>query len=696
MPEVSPVLRISLSGIARLGRVQRPVVSMWRSRSAATESPFPAPIATDRGQELFDADAVATWMLSTGRGNNPDAVADAAMYATLDGLTPGDSVAFGALTALITLRSTHGAPLSQLDRDAILDLADEADPDNLFLTREVETVEQELPAFARFVDVLVDSAYGAAAAFESLLAERFRDGRRSLTRVALSPDLTALIEALAVELVRSNSAGEPDFPTLVDPTGSGGDLILRAVLAMGEDADVTVVTADTTTDAARLLRRRLLVHGIPRRGFTVSEAGVFDLNDAAIHIAQYPTAEEPSASPAAILSSIENIALQMDDSQRAIIVAPASVLVDSGLARDAEQIRASILRSGRVRALVRLPRGLVTTNQRQALSVWVLGPAHADIPLGDRWTMTADLSDGALTTDTRLDLVSDMAAAMGDRRTVRSHSFRFAHPAMTSGILARSGSLVEISATVTHNAVVDEPERSPLALDAAAIPARVDGILAAMGEPLPLPPGSIAPAATRRALPLVTLGTLAREGHVRCLSGTRIRAEDVNAGPGFTVIGTDELTGRSPVGRRTADRLVFADSYPTARLTEPGDVIFCTGATVRAWVDREGSSIVVYPARILRISTSDPAGLLSDVLAADVGAQRSSDWKRWTVRRIVQGERAPLTTALATLRSERDALLDRLDKLVQLTELLVDGVAAGNLTLIGTDADSDFSPKGTH
>jgi len=48
-------LRISLSDIALLARVQRPVVSMWRTRAARTNHPFPDAIVTDRGQPAFDS-----------------------------------------------------------------------------------------------------------------------------------------------------------------------------------------------------------------------------------------------------------------------------------------------------------------------------------------------------------------------------------------------------------------------------------------------------------------------------------------------------------------------------------------------------------------------------------------------------------------------------------------------------------------
>src|SRR5699024_7170127 len=94
---------ISLSGVARLARVQRPVVSMWRSRSQHSDAPFPDPISTVGSRELFDAHVVADWLSATGRGNNPDVREDASAAALLDQLNDVDEQTSLALAALIAL-----------------------------------------------------------------------------------------------------------------------------------------------------------------------------------------------------------------------------------------------------------------------------------------------------------------------------------------------------------------------------------------------------------------------------------------------------------------------------------------------------------------------------------------------------------------------------------------------------------------
>ena len=87
----SAVLRLGLSDVAQLAHVQRPVVSMWRARSAGSDRPFPAAIDAARGQEWFDGTAVVDWLIATGRGNNPTARDDLAAYASLRTRSRGSS-----------------------------------------------------------------------------------------------------------------------------------------------------------------------------------------------------------------------------------------------------------------------------------------------------------------------------------------------------------------------------------------------------------------------------------------------------------------------------------------------------------------------------------------------------------------------------------------------------------------------------
>lgn len=689
----APNLFISLSGIARLAHVQRPVVSVWRTRAAGSELPFPPPVADDRGSEVFDARQVAEWLAKTGRGNNPDAVADAPAYARFDATNRGDEKSFHALTALVALRAVAGGPIGAWDRDEILDLADEADPDDTCIGSEVDGLGDDVMSMARFVDVLVDGAYSVSAAFEALLGDRFRDGRRALMRTALSREATDLVNELALELARSNPFADPDHPLFVDPTGACVDLLIGVVRSVAEGVDVGVMTASASGLGARLLRRRLLAHDVPHSPLTVSTTGEFEAGGALVHVAQFPTPESPTMTPEQILASIENVVLQMDDAQRGVVLAPTAVLIDGGLSPEAESIRSEILRSGRLRAIVRLPRGLVIGSPRQPLAMWVLGPAHATVALAEKWTLVADLVEEPLAPATRSDLVSDLTAAMGDETFIRAHAFRFARRLPTSIVLARSGSLVATEKPVSMVPLEAAVPRQRLA--GADFPARLDAVVADLGDDAPVRVREITVNPSPTFLPHATLGALADSRHVQCLSGARISPDDVGTEAGYPVIGVEELTGQGDIGSRTIDRLLLEAAYPAARITAPGDVVFCTAPQPRARVDTTGFSVVVYPARILRIHKSDPAGLVPEVLAADIERQASRDWKRWGARRVVPAERAGLVNVLANVTSERAALTERIRRLDELANLLADGVVAGTLTTAGSDAEILAPSKGT-
>jgi hypothetical protein len=149
------------------------------------------------------------------------------------------------------------------------------------------------------------------------------------------------------------------------------------------------------------------------------------------------------------------------------------------------------------------------------------------------------------------------------------------------------------------------------------------------------------------------------------------------------VIGPAELRGDLSVGERRIDPLVFATGYPAGRVTEPGDVIFCTAPSPAAIVDEEGTSVVLFPARILRIDSGNPNGLLSAVLTADIAALPAGDrrWRRWRPRQVPDAQRTALADALASVRLERESARRRLQQLDELADLVMAGVTAGTLTL---------------
>jgi hypothetical protein len=191
-----------------------------------------------------------------------------------------------------------------------------------------------------------------------------------------------------------------------------------------------------------------------------------------------------------------------------------------------------------------------------------------------------------------------------------------------------------------------------------------------------------------------TIGQLLKDRHLAYIPGTRVDEADVTteADGGGRVFGLAELHGGSDRGGRRIDRLVFAANHPRAQLTEPGDIVFCTGAKPAALVDKEGSAVVIYPARVLRISAKDPGGLLPELLAADINAAPTGNWRNWPVRTLPAAQRAPLAAALDELSRHRRAAEDRLARLQELTDLLMDGAARGRLAVVPPETSTEGTP----
>lgn len=677
MKHTDNALLISLSDIALLARVQRPVVSMWKTRHSTSALPFPAPRQRVRDQEFFDAYEVGRWLDQSGRGNNPQALQDVASFAAVTGVAAQGERLVTGLTSLLALRGLAQTQFTGLGTADLLDLADEYDPDDELLYSELKSLKDDLVPLARYTDLLVDSAYNPAAAFEQLMERRFRSGMSQHAGVALTEEASQLVASVAVEL----AAALPS-PAFADPTRGGSDLLIAVARQAGDGAEVALLTGAHDDGHGRLVRRRLCVHGLDCQQFNVGDGGEFSLTRPAVVVAQYPSPGDSAMDAVQILSAIENIQLQMNEDQCAVLIAPASVLTQP-LRGEEENVRGALLRSGRLRAVVRLPQGLLVGKSRQAQALWVLGSAHASVEETRRWTMAADLGGRKLTPDVMQDLVSDISAAMGTLDQIRAHSFRFAHLALTRVLLAERGSLVAAARTSPPPVVPDGAEaafRADELLELLSIQSGPDRLYRYSVEPSSA--AALDQLRQRRTAVTVPVEKLLASKRLTYRQGHRLDPEHLGRDRGVRVIGPEEVIGTLPPASRSIDLLVLADAYPAARVTEPGDVVFRTGPRPAAVVDTEGSAVVLYPARILRIDRNNNGGLHPHVLAADINSVPSGrgSWRRWPVRRMDQGQEM-LTEVLAELAQQRDAARKRLQELEELTTLVLDGVAGGTLTV---------------
>jgi hypothetical protein len=544
-------LLLTLPDVAALARVQRPVPSMWRTRMAGTATPFPAAAVRSGAQELFDAHEVADWLVSTGHGTNPHVREELALFAAFDDASgPGPEVVFAGVTALLALKVATGQQLSGRSAVEVLDLADDVDTFDQFLYSEIAALGEHLTTFADHADAMASAAYTPAAAFESLMVQRGRWGVRSAPERALAPAAPDLVARLAAGLTAAEHTGAT---AVVDPSG-GSDLLVALRRHLTDDA-LTSALIDRTHDGSRLTERRLRAHGWHVAALAVDDGGRLALPGACTVVAQLPPTGAARADDAAVLTALDDMALAMSDDDRAVVIGPSRVLTGALGSRESRSARADVLRTDRVRAIVRLPAGLLPAHPRHQLALWVLGPAHPDVAIADRWTTVADLSASTLDAATVSDLLTDVIAAMGSRSDVHGHAFRFARLVPTSALLASSGDLV--------GALRLRPRR--LALEPADAAVRVQELLATLGPQPGVHLGVDVEHRRRGATQRVTLGELAEGRAVRLVPGHRIAARDIVAGQSVRVIGSDELLGRRVLGERTLDRLVFSTRYPAAR-----------------------------------------------------------------------------------------------------------------------------------
>ncbi|SDC39430.1 hypothetical protein SAMN05216410_1789 [Sanguibacter gelidistatuariae] len=691
---------MSLSDVAGLARVQRPVVTTWRRRKAHTAQPFPAPLDPTDSRPRFDAEQVVDWLEATDLGNNRQVRADAAAFTQLPSpfAAPGGAAHLGAL---LCLKALTGELLTAMTGPDLLDLADERDPGDHFLYSEVESITAltttALAAATAHADAFADAHFSPVAALEALeRAERIRRGDDE----ALSPAAATLMGDLAIALLTNDSGETNDTEaSFIDVSPGNGDVLLAVRSRLPENIDMLAYTPAARTDpAARATVRRLHSHGIGHRPLSGdAQPGLLARSVVVAHL-------RGSTGPGPVLEAVDNLLLGLGPDQRAVVLAPAEALVDRLNDRDDTNTRAGILRSDRIRSIVALPAGGLPGRPRQHLALWVLGDAHPDVPSERQWTTTADLRDRTLSDDVTTDLVNDVLAALGNEGTVRSHAFRFSRRVDAHSVRARSGRLVEARprplARTTGPAA---PQTGPdLALRIGDLAGRLDEATRSLVAPaLAVETTHAAGAASGMASGMGRRGSvetiegLLASGALTQLPGHRIAAEHLTTGGGARVVDAS-LDLASGVA---IDHLTLAATYPRTQFTEPGDVIYVAAGTLRAIVDPDGASLVRFPARVLRVHAGHPGrggrGVVPELVCRAINAhgrdpaQRS--WKTTPVPIVPLDQLAPVARAAGAVDAALEAAQRRLDQLRELKELVLDGAARALLNF--TDSFTNGSTE---
>ncbi|MBB5152887.1 helix-turn-helix transcriptional regulator [Saccharopolyspora phatthalungensis] len=611
---------LTLRDIAALAGVQRAVVSAWRTRPMVRgrSIPFPAPIDDTGGLARFRRDEIVEWLRATGRGNNPEMHLDAPAWSAPDGASLEE------LVALLCLRSATGDDLGELGHDELVDLAEEIDPKDRCLVREVRAATVDT---VRYVEDLAEASRGPDEALD--LLERGRVAREHATR-ELTDTAIDLVRTVATACARDL---DPYGVPLIHTDGPH-----RLTLTVAADFTELIVPDFEPGDDHRALLRRAMIRGVE----TATETAL-----PSIHLRSVLGSDTAS-----VLDDIDNVILGLGPNDVAMILGPASMLCDD-LRGDAESDRARTLRPGNLAFAARLPRGLWREAHRQALGLWIC-TGRTDSPL--RVTDIATLDE--LDAD---DLAADAVAALNDDS---ARAFRYARPRELAAVLSKQP-VVPRGIRAARFATTEPAEHRD----------RVIAATQRTAEPLPGFDVLVSPAAGTIAVSWSSLGQLENQKLLKIKRGKRYNEDDHDPD------GTVDVVGASgPTGIRL-DPIEAAQRHPHAPRTDSGDVVFAKSPP-EAWVDPIGGSLLRAPARIIRLAPG--AGIGPHTLAAIINRlpDTAGDPLAWNVPRLETGVQE-LDDALAAATAYEARLRERLNALQNLTEFMINGAAEGAITIVG-------------
>lgn len=699
----SPLPLLSMSEIARLAQVKRPVVSTWRRRHAD----FPAAVMESVGRPLFDGPAVTEWLIATGLGN-ADA-ADLRYGSALFGIAAqadrfGPRQLVEVLGSLLCLRKLDGRPLVDGDAErgvtatkdddelwaAIQHRAGRMDEEDEFVLRELRSIDAAAAPLARLAEDLIESAYDERGAYEWLLASRSRLGAVALAADAVAPELLSLISELANLPARSDG-GAP--VVLADPHVRAGDLLAGLLRAAGDRPRITAIAADPDPWLARVVRRRLLLGGLDEFDLDVQTGTDLEerLADPDIVVTQLPYLPGEERSLLTALEGVERVADLLGAGSTGLVLGPADALVDALRGTEESQFRSALLRSKVVEAVIALPGGVLPYRPGYRAALWVL--TRSPVPAAEGKVLLADISAESLTEGVRARLAEDVLLWRAEGfRDGDGHDPRYGRAVDIAELDRAFGgpltppslpAVVNFSRTVTERpALIAEAEAG---LERAAAEARSygdthgpyrSGVLRRVG----------------RMPDRTTLGALIASGRVVRLRGYRVDAEHLTADGHHTVLGPEEITNGGTVGARRMDRLLLATAYDRVVLTEPGDVVYTLTPRLGMYVDHEGFGVVAFPARALRVNPDAERPLTPRVLAALLRAARNTGRSPSAVRaaRRVEEYQLPdldpdeverLEAVLAQTERREGMLRAQADALAEARGLTVAGLADGTLTL---------------
>ncbi|MBO0854957.1 MAG: hypothetical protein J2P18_14485 [Nocardia sp.] len=495
------------------------------------------------------------------------------------------------------------------------------------LVAEIESLPAT-SAVLSYIDDLVESAFGPADALERLESSR---AGRSLELRDLTPDALSVMRVIVQTCVNFPEHAAAQLISV----GDAPDL----VLALADD-EIDLSVAGTSAEARKLRRHAAI------RGTEVEEIA------GAHRVLLLSVVGERTE---LALDRVDDALVGLEPGEVSVVIGPSAALCDN-LRGELEHRRAATLRVTGLAMALRLPRGWWREAHRQALGVWIaIGGVEILQPL------VADLGAPSAADLDPYALAADIVEALA--RT-RRRELRYARVHERSAILAGH--------TVVPQGICADRLRTTDSMQ------DIDRIHAAtlitteVPDPLDV---LVAPAAGALRVHNRSLGQLAAQKLVRVHRRSRIDLALASEGSTVRVLSADHSTDGI-----TLDPLDAEKHYGRAMRTQPGDVVF-TEKPPRAWVDEIGGALVASPSRVLRRDLDLAIG--PRALAALINRQpeHCQEWRLWNVPMIDRDEAALLEDVLGRVSEYEQRLRRRLDASTDLCRALIDGIAAGTVTL---------------
>jgi type I restriction-modification system DNA methylase subunit/predicted DNA-binding transcriptional regulator AlpA len=381
---------ISLTDVAKMGRVSRPAVSNWRRRY----EDFPQPVQETGATSLFRLAEVERWMRRHGKRFIVPSVDQRvwSAFGVVRGAVLPEDAAEMAMVLLglgvladrlgVTERSALDEALREASDERLLGvfqrLAHSAEWSSGVLDKTVaDVLLKQFRPFRPFLESVhaITNEYGPGAVFEALVAMLARSSGKA--EVGTPPAMAQLMTTLA----------EPISGTVYDPACGRGALLYAAHQRVNPGTEVRLVGRERSQAVGQTAQLRLLVHGIIAQivlGDALTIGAESDLRaDLVLADPPFGMSWQQERMPDAFQlpfgipprSSADLVWLQHSISRlkptgTALHVTPFGPLFRSGAEAD---IRRGLVTSGCVQGIIALPPGLYGSQTSIPVALWIVG-----------------------------------------------------------------------------------------------------------------------------------------------------------------------------------------------------------------------------------------------------------------------------------------------------------------------------------